>query len=176
MTFSEEFSTQWESLKNFLISRMIESNDKIGKIDHEEISRLLENEKKRWDVPGQYNKIWLDNLRTKAPGVADELMAELSSFRIAPVETQKLSPKSYALAAGPAVGGAVIGYIVTKLLESAVIVNVLGTVGLGIVGVGMGANLMRQKQHDAVDVTRDAYTTQLEAEGDKLLQIVKKAD
>lgn len=176
MTFSEEFSTQWESLKNFLVSRMIESNDKTGKIDYEEINRLLENEKKRWSVAGQYNKIWLDNLRAAAPDVADELVAELSAFRIAPVETQKLTPKSYALAAGPAVGGAAIGFIVTKLLESAAIVNIIGTVGLGVVGVGMGANLMKQKQHDAVDVTRDAYNKQLEAEGDKLLQIVKKAD
>lgn len=175
MTFSEEFSTQWESLKNFLVSRMIESNDKTGKIDHEEINRLLENEKKRWSVAGQYNKIWLDNLRVTAPDVADELMAELSAFCIAPVET-KNTPKSYALAAGPAVGGAAIGFFVTKLLASAAIVNIIGTVGLGVVGVGMGVNLMKQKQHDAVDVTRDAYKKQLEAEGDKLLQIVKKAD
>lgn len=178
MRYAEEFTTQWESVKNYIISRMIESLDEIGSINIEEINRLLSSEKRRWTVPGQYNKIWLDNLREKSPEAADAFIAELSGFELVKVrlEQPNHAPKSAAIAVGTTAGGAVVGLIVTKLFEATALVSTIGTVSLGAIGLGVGASILKRKRYEAVVNERRAYSEQLNAEGEKLLNIVKSAE
>ncbi|MEG0048096.1 MAG: hypothetical protein RR865_02955 [Clostridia bacterium] len=178
MSFTEEFTQQWNGLTNYLISEMIKSNDTKNAIVLQDIQRTLDNEKKRWKMPGQYHCAWLEKLRAEKPEVAEAFSNELNSFKLAQVKPAdgSMSIGSAAITFGPAIGGAAIGFGIGKLFKFTDPITVIATLGLGMLGVVMSANLQKRKRYDSVSHDCDQYKLQLNTELEKLLEIVKKAD
>lgn len=175
MSFSEEFRNQWDSLTNYLVSKMLTANDQGSPVAFSDLERILSNEKKKWAIPGQYNKIWFDNLTTTDSSVADAFNKELTAFTLKAVSTEGKS-LSWLCTAGTAVGGAAIGFGITKLLAATPFLMTAATAGLGLFGVVVGSNISKNKKHDAADKICNEYKLQLQAEGEKLAEIVKLAD
>lgn len=174
MTFEEGFKQQWESLTNYLLSEMLKSSKNGGKVDLDAIEQQLATEKKRWKLPGQYQYAWLEKLRNEHPKIAREFEDALSVVKMEQVRPGD-KPVS-ALVAGPAIGGAVVGFGLTKLLNVAVLMTAVGTIGLGLIGAGVGVRLLKQKEAASAEKERNAYQNQLAEAGKTLLDIVKKAD
>ncbi len=171
MTFEEGFKQQWESLTNYLLSEMLKSG---GKIDLGAIEQQLATEKKRWKLPGQYQYAWLEKLRNEHPEIAGEFEDALYAVKLEQVGPGDKS--SSALVAGPALGGAAVGFGLTRLLNAAVLMTTVGTIGLGAIGAGVGVGLLKQKEAASAEKERNAYQNQLAEAGKTLLAIVKKAD
>lgn len=172
MSFVEEFEQQWKGLTNYLVSEMLKSEG--TSVPLERIENLLENEKKRWKLPGQYQCAWLNQLRAADAETARAFEAALDGVRLEQVRPAE-QPSSL-LVAGPAAGGAAVGFALTKLLDAAALTTAVGTVGLGVLGVMVGSNLLKQKQRAASGQDCDAYQAQLRRIGQKLSQIVARAD
>lgn len=174
MKYVEEFDQQWTGITNYLVSEMLGSAQKGGTISVEELQSRLEKEKKKWKLPGQYEYLWLEKLRREAPQAARNFEAALAGVRLEQVRPAD-RPNSL-LAAGPTVGGAAVGFGLTKLLDAATMMTVVGTVGLGVVGLGLGVGLLKQKQQTAFRQDREAYQEQLRTAGKQLSAIVSRAD
>ncbi|HBA69858.1 MAG TPA: hypothetical protein DCZ40_10960 [Lachnospiraceae bacterium] len=174
MTFEEGFKQQWESLTNYLLSEMLKSSKNGGTVDLDAAEQQLAAEKKRWKLPGQYQYAWLEKLRNEHPEIAKEFEDALSAVKLEQVRPgDKTSP---VFVAGPALGGAAVGFGLTKLLNAAVFMTTVGTIGLGVIGAGVGMSLLKQKEAASTEKERNAYQNQLAAAGKTLLDIVKKAD
>lgn len=174
MTFEEGFKQQWESLTNYLLSEMLKSSKSGGKVDLGAIEQQLATEKKRWKLPGQYQYAWLEKLRNEHSEIAGEFADALSAVKMEQVRPG--DKPSSALVAGPALGGAVVGFGLTKLLNVAALITTVGTIGLGAIGAAVGVSLLKQKEAASAEKERNAYQNQLAEAGKTLLDIVKKAD
>lgn len=174
MTFKEGFDQQWESLTNYLISEMLKSGKRGGTIDLGAVEQQLAMEKKRWKLPGQYQYAWIEKLRRQRPEIAGEFETALEAVKLEQVRPE--DKISSALVAGPAIGGAAVGFGLTKLLNAAVLMSTVGTVGLGAIGAGVGMSLLKQKEAALAEKECSAYRNQLAAAGKILSEIVKKAD
>ena len=173
MSYREQFDEQWRTLTGTLQKEMIRHNE-TGNVDAAELQILLENEKGRWLLKGQYNNAWLEKMRAAAPAVAADFERELNEIRIEQVEPQ--GSASSVLPIGTAVGGAAIGFGITKLIGAAAVTATLGTVGLGIVGGAMGVRAVNSKKEDAHEAERKIYLQQLKNAGNRLGAIVDIAD
>lgn len=173
MTFEEGFKQQWESLTNYLLSEMLKNN-KGGTIDLGAAEQQLATEKKRWKLPGQYQFAWLEKLKHEHPEVAGEFEDAFGDVKL--VQVRPGDKPSSVIVAGPTIGGAVVGFGLTNLLHAAVVMTTVGTIGLGVVGAVVGMRVLKQKEASLAGKERDAYQSQLEAAGKKLLDIVRKAD
>lgn len=174
MTFEEGFEQQWESLTNYLLSEMLKNSKSGGTVNLGAMEQQLATEKKRWKLPGQYQYAWLEKLRNEHPEIAKEFENALSEVKLEQVRSGDKS--SSALVAGPALGGAAVGFGLTKLLNAAVLMTTVGTIGLGAIGVGVGMSLLKQKEATSAEKERNTYQNQLATEGKILSDIVKKAD
>lgn len=174
MTFEEGFKQQWESLTNYLLSEMLKSSKRGGTVDLGAIEQKLATEKKRWKLPGQYQYAWLEKLRNEHSEIAREFEDALSAVKMEQVRPD--DKPSSALVAGPALGGAVVGFGLTKLLNAAVLMTTVGTIGLGAIGAGVGVSLLKQKEAASAEKEQNVYQNQLAAAGKTLLDIVKRAD
>ena len=174
ITLWKEFEQQWNSLCNYLESEMMKANRQQGTIELNHIEKLLANEKKRWRIPGQYHNAWLEKLRKGNPDVAEKFENALEEVKMEQIQPSPQPSGLYSM--GLAAGGAVIGFTVTKLMEVAVVISVVGTVGVGFIGVLVGRGIYQTKQQEATDRDCKAYMEQLKLAGRKLAEIVKKAD
>lgn len=171
MTFGEGFKQQWESLTNYLLSEMLKNG---RMVDLGAAEQQLATEKKRWKLPGQYQYAWLEKLRNEHPEIAKEFEDALSAVKLEQVRPGDKS--SSVLVAGPALGGAAVGFGLAKLLDAAILMTTVGTIGLGAIGAGVGMSLLKQKETASAEKERNAYQNQLAAAGKTLSDIVKKAD
>lgn len=174
-TYLEEFEEQWTSLCNYLDSEMIKSTRNRGLIDLQNINGLFKNELKRWKLPGQYQNAWLEKLRRDNPQVAQQFEEALMDVRLEQIQPSP-QPSAGAYVAGPAAGGAVIGFAVTRLLGAVTPITVIGTVALGAVGAFAGNGTVNNKKKEALDKDRGVYVKQLKQAGKALGEIVKQAD
>ena len=172
--YTEEFDQQWTGITNYLVSEMLGSVQQGGEISAEELQRRLEREKKKWHLPGQYEYLWLEKLRREAPQVAQDFEAALEDIRLEQVRPAD-RPGSV-LAALPMVGGAAVGFGLTKLLDAATMMTVAGTAGLGVIGLALGVGMLKQKQRSASHQDCEAYQDQLQTAGKRLSDIVSRAD
>lgn len=175
MKYSEAFMDQWDSLTNYLVSKMLTSTDQTNAINIQDLERALSNEIRKWSIPGHYNQIWLENLRAEDDRVAQSFFSELSNFKLHAVNPSEIATP-WIWKGGFTAGGAAIGFALTKLLSASAALVSIATVGLGIVGIAAGSGVVKQKGHDAAAAVGDEYKRQLQAEGEKLLTIVKQAD
>ena len=174
MTLSEEFSQQWKSLSNYLLSEMMSGSQQSETIRLDRIEQLLATEKKKWSLPGQYQNAWLEKFRrtdSAAAAAFEQALADVKLEQVRPADRP-----SSALMVGPAVGGVVLGFGVPQLLQASTLITAAGTVGLGALGAVLGMGIVKQKRYDALSRDCDAYKDQLEAAGRKLADIVKRAD
>lgn len=174
MTFEEGFKEQWESLTNYLLSEMLKNRKSGGTVDLGAVEQQLASEKKRWKLPGQYQYAWLEKLRYEHPETAKEFEDALSEVKLEQVRSE--DKPSFALAAGPALGGAAAGFVLTKLLNAALLMTTVGIIGLGAIGSVAGMRLLKQREAASAEKERNAYQGQLEEAGKTLSNIVKKAD
>ncbi len=173
MTFEEGFKQQWESLTNYLLSEMLK-NDKGGTIDLGAAEQQLATEKKRWKLPGQYQYAWLEKLKREHLEVGMAFEDALENVKLEQVRPG--DKPSSAIVAGPTIAGTIVGFGLTKLLNAAVVITTVGTIGLGVVGAVAGMSVLKQKEASLVEKERSAYQSQLAAAGENLSDIVRKAD
>lgn len=173
MTFEEGFKQQWESLTNYLLSEMLK-NSKGGTIDLGVTEQQLATEKKRWKLPGQYQYAWLEKLKREKPEIAEEFEDALGNVKLEQVRPG--DKPSSAVVAGSTIGGAAVGFCLTKVLSAALVMTTVGTIGLGAVGAVAGMSVLKRKEVSMAEKERNAYQSQLEAAGKILSDIVRKAD
>lgn len=173
MKYAEEFKSQWESLTNFIVSKMLMSNEQYGKVDVNELNNILKNEKLRWNLSGQYNQIWLSNLQSENADIGKAFVEELSRFQFTPEETPE-NKNAWFWQLGPTVGGVLVGYGVPTILNAPKLLVATATVVLGAAGLGTGRSISKQKHHETVDLVIEKYKQQLSAEGAKLEGIVSQ--
>lgn len=174
MSFASEFDTQWNSITRFLESEMISQSDKTGTISLTDIEKKLENEKKRWSVPGQYNFAWLEQIRRENPAVADEFLKALDRAHLEQVKVETSSSLISAIA--PGIGGLVVGLVVGILLKRGNLITVLTTLAGGTAGGVCGSVLYQGKKGRICTEARERYVQQLKHMKDTLHAIVEKAD
>lgn len=176
MSYAEEFKSQWSSLERKLDSEMILSYKRDGMLRFERVSKLLENEKARWTHGGEYNCAWLNKLRKEKPEVAGRFESALGSVRFA--QQQSASGGTPLVAAGTAVGGGAVGFMLMKLLlHRGVLLTILGTLLLAGLGGSLGYSLIyMNKLQNAQKRVREAYVQQLHKAGEMLAKIVEQAD
>lgn len=173
MTFEEGFQKQWESLTNYLLSEMLKNN-KGGTIDLGAAEQQLAAEKKRWKLPGQYQYAWLEKLRHNHSEVAGEFEVALGNVKLEQVRPG--DKPSSTIVAGPTIGGAVVGFGLTKLFNAATVMTTVGTLGLCALGAMAGVSVLKQKEASLAEKEMEAYRSQLAAAGKTISDIVRKAD
>lgn len=174
MTYSAEFQKQWKKVCDYLESEMIRSNKETGTIQVSHISALLNNEKKRWQVMGEYNYAWLEKLRRDKPEVAAQFESALLSVNLS--QEKPSGNPSAVLAGAPGVAGALVGFGVPALLELGLKWTLIGGIGLTAIAGYAGVSLYKKKKDDSAAANRKLYVCQLEEAGEKLIAILKKAD
>lgn len=174
MDFVEEFEKQWESLCNFLESEIITDYANKGRIDVMELEAKLSNEKRRWNVSGEYNYAWMEKLRAANPGVAGEVEKAIQDVRFEQIRpTEKISSL---LMVGPAAGGAVIGYGGSRIAGFAAVGSLVSVVGLAAVSGIIGKNIYDRKKDAGFEQERSVYMNQLRETGKHIAEVVAKAD
>ena len=174
MAYSAEFKKQWKKVCDYLESEMIRSSKQSGTIQVSHISALLNNEKKRWQVMGEYNYAWLEKLRREKPEVAAQFESALLSINLS--QEKPSDNPSVILAGVPGVAGALVGFGVPALLKWGLKWTLIGCVGLTAIAGYVGVSLYKKKKDDLAATDRKLYVCQLEAAGDKLTAILTKAD
>lgn len=174
MSFADEFDTQWNSVTAFLESEMITRTQKRAGIDPLDLERKLENEKKRWSVPGQFNYAWLELLRKKNPAVADEFEKALENTRFEQVNAEtSVSAVSVFL---PVAGGVVIGLAACYIIDPGNILTGIAAIAGGAIGGIIGNGLNQNKKSQADSEMQEQYVKQLKEMQRILRAIVQKAD
>ena len=174
MTLTQEFEQQWATLTNTLTSEILRGASVGKSVSHEQLEQIFDKETKRWTVRGQYQYAWFELLNKRNPDVATEFGKALDSTKLVPIiPTER--PSSI-FTAGPAAGGAVVGFGLAKLMALSTLMTALGTVAIGAMGFGIGKTLQAQKLSNALAKDADAYKAQLQAAGTKLAAIVSRAE
>lgn len=174
MAFADEFDTQWNSIEKFLESEMIAQSERKEGIDIFDIEQKLDNEKKRWSVPGQFNYKWIELLRKENPGIAEEFMEALDGVRFEQVKMESCGNASSSLI--PAVGGAAIGLAAGYFISHVIIVTGIAAIVGGAAGGFIGNGLNQKKKYEANKEIREQYVKQLQNMQGILRAIVKKAE
>lgn len=174
MAYTVEFKKQWKKLSDYLESEMIRTGKEPGGIQANQLAALLENEKKRWQVMGEYNHAWLEKLRRENAEVAAQFETALKAVRLA--QEKPVEKPSPLLAAGPAAAGALVGFGVPALFKWGLTWILVGGIGLTAVAGYVGYNICKIKKEDAAAAERKMYLAQVETAGEKLTAILKKAD
>lgn len=174
MAYTVEFKKQWKKLSDYLESEMIRTGKEPGGIQANQLAALLENEKKRWQVMGEYNYAWLEKLRRENAEVAAQFEATLKSVKLA--QEKPVEKPSPLLAAGPATAGALVGFGVPAIFKWGLMWTLVGGIGLTAIAGYAGYNVYKIKKDDAAATERKLYLAQMEAAGEKLTAILKKAD
>lgn len=173
MLFSEDFTNQWKSLRDYIASTMIKDTINGKPVNYTSLCSVYKNETLRWSMDGQYNAMWLDNLRKADPAVADSFLAELNGFTF---QQAAKAPSNNALAIVLPVAGIAAGLAIGLPLHWAALPLAGTCIGLGAVGGVAGSKLSNSKQAGVAKAETDVYTQQLDDLGDRLKVIVKKAD
>lgn len=174
MTLVEEFEQQWTSLTNCITSEILRNSNSGRSTPHEYLEEVFANEKKRWQVRGQYQYAWLELLRKKDPAVAADFEKALNAVQLKPVLAAE--KPSGALMAGSAAGGAAVGYGLAKLMAFSTLMTLVGTAAIGVMGFGIGKTLQERKIAEAIGKDCEAYKEQLQAAGKELAAIVIRAE
>lgn len=174
MAYTVEFQKQWKKLSDYLESEMIRNSKEPGGIQVNQLAALLENEKKRWQVMGEYNYAWLEKLRRENAEVAVQFEAALKSVKLA--QEKPVEKPSSLLTAGPAIAGALVGFGVPALFKWGLKWILVGGIGLTAVAGYVGYNICKIKKEEAAAAERKMYLAQMEMAGEKLTAILKKAD
>ncbi len=172
MTLEQEFQKQWVSLCNYVKSEILKFN--AGTIAPNRIQSILDSEKKKWFLPGHYNNAWFEKLKRANPEVAQEFEDTLKNIHIVPINT-KQSNSILALLI-PAVIGAAVGFVISRILIATVLPSLLCTAGGTIVGLLIGNAISSNKKNDMSNVLCSAYEEQLKKAGEMLSQIVSQTN
>lgn len=174
MAYSAEFKKQWKKISDYLESEMIRTGKASGGVRVDQLSALLENEKKRWRIMGEYNHAWLEKLRRENAEVTNQFESALKSVRLA--QEKPVDQPSILLAGGPAAVGALAGFGVPVLFKWGLTWTLVGGIGLTAIAGCAGYGIYRIKKDEAFAAERKLYLSQMEASGEKLMVILKKAD
>ena len=174
MAYTTEFKKQWKKLSDYLESEMIRASKEPDGIQVNQLAALLENEKKRWQVMGEYNYAWLEKLRRENAEVAAQFESALKSVRLA--QEKPADKPSALLVVGPAAVGALVGFGVPALFKCSLTWILVGGIGLTAVAGYVGYNICKIKKEAAAAAERKRYLAQIEMAGEKLTAILKKTD
>jgi len=172
MTLEQEFQKQWTSLCNFVKSEILKANS--HSVDLNRIQTTMDNEKKKWFLPGQYNNAWFEKLQRTNPDVARNFEENLKSIKIEPVVVKKIN--SQIILIGTAVVGTAVGFGVSRILLASMLPSVLWTLGGTVVGLIIGTAVSTRKKNDMLNELCSAYEEQLKKAGEMLSQIVSQAN
>ena len=171
MTLEQEFQKQWVSLCNYIKSEILKFN--VGTIELNRIQSILDSEKKKWFLPGQYNNAWFEKLKRSNPEVAQEFEDTLKNIRIVPVNVKQ---SNYQLEFGIiAVIGAAVGLGVSRIFMATIIPSLLWTAGGTVVGLLIGNAICSQKKNDVLNEICSVYEEQLKKAEETLSQIVSRS-
>lgn len=174
MAYSAEFKKQWKKISDYLESEMIRADRQPGVIQVDHLSGILENEKKRWQVMGEYNYAWLEKLRRENADVAAQFEAALKSIRLA--QEKPVNRPSAMLTGAPAVVGALAGFGVPAFFRWGMTWTLVGGIGLTAIAGCAGYGVYKVKKNEAAAAERKLYVSQIAEIGEKLTAILKKAD
>lgn len=172
MTLEQEFENQWTSLCNYIKSEILKSNP--DNFDLNRIQSTLDGEKKKYFLPGQYNYAWLEKLKKTNPDVASEFEESLKHIKLEPVIVKK--DKSSLLLAILAIIGAVLGFGVSRIFLTKVLMTILITAFCAAIGLLIGATISSKKKSDKLNKLCASYTEQLTKSGKKLSLILSQTD
>ncbi len=172
MTLEQEFQKQWASLCNYVKSEILKFNS--GNIDPNRIQSIIESEKKKWFLPGQYNNAWFELLKRTNPDTAQKFEEKLKQIKIEPVAINQ--NKSMLILLGLAAAGAAVGFGASRIFKATIIPTVLLTAGGAVIGLFIGSILNSKKKKDTFNKSCTAYMEQLTKAGEILSQIVSQAD
>lgn len=172
MTLEQEFQKQWASLCNYLKSEMLKYKN--GDIDMNRIQSILDSEKKKWFLPGQYNNAWFEKLKRTNPQLAQDFEDTLKSVRIVPVNVKR---NNFLLAfLLSAIIGAAAGFAISRIFKATVIISLLCITGGLVLGLLIANAICAKKKDDILNELCSAYEEQLKKSGEKLFQIVSQTN
>ena len=173
MSFSNDFTIQWTSFTDYLISCMIKDSMSVNANPYNAASSAYKNEILRWELDGQYNAEWLKELKKADPDTATRFSEELHGFQFQKAEAAS-SPKSlsYVLPGGSAVVGVGVGLI----LKLGLFPTIAAGAALAALGGFAGLRLSDNKKKTAANSEMEAYKKQLKELGDRLSVIVEQAN
>lgn len=172
MTLEQEFQKQWEGLCNYIKSEILKLNP--NTVDLNRLQSIIEREKKKWFLPGQYNNAWLEKLKRTNLEAALKFEECLNQIKVEPIEIRQSN--STLIVLGLATAGLVIGFGVSRIFMSTIWPSILCSVGGVAIGVITGTTLRTKKETDLLDEFCTAYIEQLKKAGEVLSQIVSQAD
>lgn len=178
MSYLEEFQTQWRKLCTLIESDMLESYDRNGELDLNHTEVILDNEKRRWKMSSEYNAAWLEKARRVDGEVAGEFEKALEGVKLVQDTSSRqdaVSP-SAVVVGGPAVGGAVAGFAVTKLLNWGTLAVAGTTAAVGLLAGYAGRTYYKDKKKEANRSEVQSYVRRLEEYGRELEAVVRKLD
>ena len=170
MALEQEFQNQWSSLCNYIKSEILKADS--GAVKLSRIQAILESEKKKWFLPGQYNNAWFEKLKKTNPEVAQKFEVELKNVHIAPAEIKQAN-STLPLIGITAIGVAV-GFGVSRILMAKLLSSLFWTAGGAIMGVVVGTAIYSKKKNEMLNELCMAYEEQLKKAGEMLSQIVSQ--
>ena len=171
MTLEQEFQKQWESLCNYVKSEILKLNP--ATVDLDRLQSIIEREKKKWFLPGQYNNAWFEKLKRANPDVAQKFEENLNHIKVEPIAIKQSN--SILVVLGLAVAGVVVGFGVSRIFMSTIWPSVLWSVGGAAIGLAIGTSIRSKKENDIFDEFCATYIKQLKKAGEALSQIVSQA-
>lgn len=171
MTFEQEFRKQWASVSNYISSEIIRAGD--SGIDENRLQTMLDNEKRKWFLNGNYNNAWFEKLTMEAPETARRFEARLNSFKFKTVKGQRKN-NSTSLFLMP-VGGAILGFVPCMLFNANVKWTILATAGVAVVGFFGGKTIDSKRKEDMVNNICKEYAEQMAVFERELAEILHSA-
>lgn len=172
MTLEQEFQKQWEGLCNYVKSEILKLNP--GTVDLNRLQSIVESEKKKWFLPGQYNNAWFEKLKRANPEAALKFEECLNQIKVEPIAIKQSNSTLVVL--GLAIAGVAIGFYVSRILMSTLLPSVLLSAGGGALGLSIGRAISSKNKNDKHDEFCMTYIEQLKKAGEVLSQIVSQAD
>lgn len=173
MSFSDDFTAQWASFTDYLISCLIKDSASVKANPYATASSVYKNEILRWELDGQYNAEWLKELKKADPTVAARFSEELHGFQFRKVEAPSSSNAMNYILLG---GGAVIGVGAGLVFNLGVFPTIAAGAVLAILGGFAGFRISDNKKKSVASSEMDAYKKQLKDLGDRLTGIVEQAN
>lgn len=173
MSFSSIFQEQWTSFTDYLVSCLINESSSVNPRLYETACTVYRNEILRWSMEGQHNAAWLKELEKADSGTAAAFVQQLQSFQFKEETSAKASKiPTLVLASGGGIAGAGAALLLKWSVFPIIITTVVGAIAGGVGGKKMADNKMKVGTEGVID----AYSLQLQTQGERLLNIVKQAD
>lgn len=171
--YKDEFLRHWQDVSNSVESSIIMQIRQTGVVSVEILNDIIERETSAWKNTFESKGKFIVKLSEVDAEAANKFKDLILNFKLSPVAAPKKSSGVPSLAVGAIVGAGAFALAKFAFHTSNLISTISGAVGLLLVSAAIGSG-KKDKYLESAKETYGVYNNQLEAQRNKLLDIISK--